>query len=110
MRVGELVYPAWSVDVGGLCSRNIQISLFKAFWYLTLGTHKQMLAGAPTCLGMCNRALLCFIYPFKCLYFPLFLRVCTHARRKCKFGIDYSTNKFMVLLNHASCVEYSWRG
>lgn len=72
MRVGDVVYPPWSVDVGGLCSRNIQINLFKTFWYLTLGTHKQMLARAPTCLGMCNSVLLCFIYRFKCLYFPLF--------------------------------------
>lgn len=32
------VYPWWSVDVGGLCSRHIQISLFKIFWYLVLGT------------------------------------------------------------------------
>lgn len=37
-----------------------------------------------------------------------FLRVCTHARRKCKFGIDYSTNKFMLILNNTTCVEYSW--
>lgn len=34
----RFVYPWWSVDVGGLCSRHIQISLFKIFWYLALGT------------------------------------------------------------------------
>lgn len=109
MRVGELVYPPWSVDVGGLCTRNIQINLFKTFRYLTLGTHKQTLARAPRCLGMCNRLLLCFIYGFTWLYFPFsFLRLCMHARRKCKFINDYSTNKVIVILNNACCVEYSW--
>lgn len=108
MRVGELVYPPWSVDVGGLCSRNIQINLFKTFRYLTLGTHKQMLAGAPTCLGMCNRLLLCFIYGFKCLNFPLsFLRLCMHARKNV-YSASYSTSKVIVILNNVGCVKYSW--
>lgn len=34
----RFVYPWWSVDVGGLCSRHIQISLFKILWYVALGT------------------------------------------------------------------------
>lgn len=111
-REGRFVYPCWSVDVGGLCSKNIQISLFKIFWYLTLGAHRQTLAWTWTRLGMSNRALLCFIYRFNHLYFPSFqllFSVCTHARRECQFSIDYCTIKVMVILNNMTCIEYSWK-
>ena len=111
-RKGRFVYPWWSVDVGGLCFRNIQISLFKIFWYLTLGTDKKTLAWTWTRLGMCNRALLCFTYRFNLLYFPpfqLLFSACAHAQRECQFSIDYSTIKVMVILNNMTCIEYSWK-
>lgn len=109
---GQFVYPRCSVDVGGLCFRNIQISLFKILWYLTLGTNKKMLAWTWTRLGMCNRALLCFSYRSNLLYFPssqLLLSVCTHAQRECQFSIDYSTIKVMAILNNMPGIEYSWQ-
>lgn len=109
---GRFVYPWWSVDVGGLCFRNIQISLFKILWYLTLGTDKKTLAWTWTRLGMCNGALLCFSYRFNLLYFPpfqLLFSVHPHAQRGCQFSIDYSTIKVMVILNNMTCIAYSWK-
>lgn len=46
---GPFVYPWWSVDVGGLCLRNIQIRLFKKLWYLGSGADKKAFAWTWAC-------------------------------------------------------------
>jgi len=85
---GQFVYPSGSVDVGGPCFRNIQISLFKILWSLTWGTDKKTLAWTWTRLGMCNRALLCFTSQIQSLAFStlsaafLFAPTHTHTKRR----------------------------